>query len=158
MRQLILAGLFAMAAALPASALSCRGFSPIDAFQTADQAREDYVIVRGALEYNSRKAPTAGRAVLPGRVVGQALSPNGFSVQVSLPVQVSLTCAGSWCPTVRPGPDKLVFLKKVGGAYVLDATACRPWVFDKPSEAIIDAMVSCMKGACPAPRRPALRR
>ena len=158
MRKFVLCALLAAALPLPATALSCRSFSMIDAFQEADQAAEEYVIVRGALEYNSRNAPTSGRAVLPGRVVGQALSPNGFSVQVSVPVRVSLSCAGSWCPPVRPGPDKLIFLKKQGAAYVIDATACQPWVFDKPTEAMEDAMIACMNGACPTPRRPVPRR
>ncbi len=146
----------------PALALSCAPFDPLRAFEMAQSSAQEYVIVHGALEFNGRKAPVshdspARKTVLAARFVGQALSPRGFTVQVSAPVTLTIQCAGSWCPNLRPGPDKLLFLSRINGTYHLHASACRSFAFPKPTEETLDAMVQCLNGSCPAPRRPRRR-
>lgn len=159
MKRILSVALAATLMPIAAFALSCAPFDPVTAFKRAEASSSEYVILYGTLEYNGRKAPVSHEAarpktVLTARVVGQALSPRGFSVQMSAPVTLTMTCAGPWCPNLRPGPDKLMFLKRVNGAYSLTATPCASWAFSKPSAQTLDTMVSCINGRCPQrPRR-----
>jgi hypothetical protein len=144
---------FAMVlAASQAQALQCRIPDPVRIFQAAMDAPETYVVLRGRVAEAEILIPPKrieGQPYpVPGWFIGSVLTRDGFTQGLETPVTVQVTCAASWCGSMLPEVELIMFAQVSDGAYVIEADACESWVFT-PDPLIEQLLTSCIRGeAC----------
>ena len=101
MRVLVLAVFLAIPTV--ASALSCRPYNAIAAYNDAAQSEEAYVVAHGTLRFDESKLPKVDwdhqedvkpDNFLTGRIDGQSLTRAGFTAQVVRDIDINVMCAG----------------------------------------------------------------
>lgn len=152
------AALMAMGLAGPAAALSCMPRDAAAAFQTADEAAESYVILRGTLSFAPGAIDPQGSYIEPGTAPypqpfaatfeGQQMLGDGrFSDQLSLPLTVEPLCFGPWCPGLRTGAEVIGFVRQdADGALTFEVDACESRFAYLPAEEYVATLASCISG------------
>ena len=128
-------------AAGPAQALSCLRPDAVTLYETARDADEGYLVVRGRIDLQEPfRAPlpdTDERTRTAARLTGQSLTSHGFGVTFQRPIVIEAQCLGPWCA----GPEGLkgeviAALRVDDDALVLRLGPCGGDVvaWDKPGE------------------------
>ncbi len=143
----------AIAAAAPASALSCLAADPVAAFSQANAAEEVYVVVLGTFSGGpGKRAKGFGNAKQRSYLAhfkGHSLNRNGPFEEIDQSVIVEETCAGMWCAEVNMGQEVLTFLKvQASGSPILTVGPCYDNAFFKPTPAQIKAIQQCFASGC----------
>lgn len=153
MRVMALAVL--MAIPTTASALSCRPYNAIAAYNDAAKSDDAYVVVHGTLRFDESKLPKVDwdrqedvkpDNFLSGRIDGQSLTRAGFTAQFVRDIDINVQCYGPWCSGLTNGADFLVYLKKVGDDYLLETNPCGGFAFQDPDRAILSKVTACLNG------------
>lgn len=146
----------------PAWALSCARTGPADAFAQAQADKADWVVVYGRLTVDEARLPTMsgqGQSMaqksyeVPAHIKGRALDKTGFGPVFERVITLRVTCTGPWCGGAKSGANYLAFLRKEGRRYVAPVDPCGTMFFGNPDKADLNAVKSCMRGRCPAPKR-----
>jgi hypothetical protein len=142
-------------------ALSCMPWTLEHSYAAAADSDEDYVIAQGTLNFPKRKLPkvdwnrqqdTPPITEIRGRIEGKALSRNGFTVPFDTDLIITVRCTGPWCPSVTPGKEHLVFLKKSGSRYALDFGPCSSMGWIEPTGQMLKRVEACLAGADCTPK------
>jgi hypothetical protein len=153
-RLTLLAGLVL---AQPAAALSCLSASASRSFQTLNDAPGTYVVVKGTFTPAPgapTEAPGEGNDRRPIDVeasfTGAPASLEGFDEVATIPVTVTLDCAGAWCGGFPGGEEVIAFLEQRDERLHLTNGPCPQTVL--PASAEVEAeLLSCLAGdACEA--------
>jgi hypothetical protein len=148
-------GLALAALAAPASALSCRPWTPVDAYLAAANASARYAVVQGHLKFDERRLPkvnwdrqgdTPPRTEIPARFTGKMLSRSGFDRPFSADVTLEVLCYGPWCASAVNGGDYLAFLEERGGRHVLQVNPCGGFGFSVNSRKVQRQILACHRG------------
>lgn len=136
-------------------ALSCLPHSVEAAFKRAAEAKETYVIVRGALEFDTEALPSADfarqnetapmthvQAVLRGKSLTEA----GFSIPFDHRVTLAIACYGPWCAKPLSGSEVLAFVEQDEDGFVVATNPCGGYLFDTPKPAMIRKVKACFAG------------
>ena len=149
--------LMAIAAPLPALALSCAPPSVDATYEQAQKSPDAYVVVHGRLVVGKRKMPRAGLTTqespemtrIPATIMGRSLSNTGFRVPFEREITLEVACFGPWCGSVANGADVLVFLRRDKDGYALGINPCGGDVFVTPHAAMLKQVQRCFKrGQC----------
>lgn len=157
--------IIALAALMPAQAfaLSCMEPRIQQSFAAATDRPELFIIAHGALKRLGPNEPEAvqkpdGQALMvqegtpyqfKARFKGRIAGSGGYSAPKTLNVTVDVRCMGPWCGGESLSKDGLYFLRQAGkGQYVLEASACSFYFFNKPSQANLRTVTACFKGGC----------
>jgi hypothetical protein len=156
--SLLLAGALALPA--PAAALSCLRPDVRRAYQDAAKSSETYIIVLGQLAFNRLRIPKSdgtGKLLqdvqLPARLIGKALTRQGFSKPFERKITLNINCHGHWCANLSPDDTHLMFLRQVGQGYELDADPCTRFVFSNPDTETLRQARTCLAGGPCKPNR-----
>ncbi|ATF17233.1 hypothetical protein [Phaeobacter gallaeciensis] len=145
----------------PVSALSCLPWGPSDAYLEAAKSDKSYVVVAGVLSFDEGALPKAPqdnpndappRSLIPARIEGKLMTPNGFSKDVDLDITLEILCFGPWCAGAADGVDYLAFLEQRDGAYVLRMDPCGGFGFGGTDGAARDEVLACHAGKSCTPR------
>ncbi len=151
----------AIAAAGPASALSCLQPTVAGTYTNAAESPADYVIGAGSLVLTGPSDPPGGAAPLagapqvmvgftqPAQFAGGLFNGSNFNNQSTVPVTVDVTCTASWCGGASNVDYGLFFFRVVNGAYVLDSGACPGNVFHDTHPGMLEEVIRCHSGSCP---------
>lgn len=167
MRAIFAAPLVAAFLAVPSAgfALSCMPYNAIAAYNDAATSDDSYVVVHGKLTFDESKLPKVDwnrqdevkpDNYLTGRIDGQSLTKAGFTAQFVRDIDINVQCYGPWCGGVVNGAEHLVYLKRAGGAYLLETNPCGGFAFGEPDRDTLQKVIGCMHGKrCDAelPRR-----
>lgn len=138
-----------------ASALSCRPYNAIAAYNDAAKSDDAYVVVHGTLRFDESKLPKVDwdrqedvkpDNFLTGRIDGQSLTRAGFTAQFVRDIDINVQCYGPWCSGLTGGAEYLVYLKKVGDGYLLEANPCGGMAFQDPGAATLSKVTACLQG------------
>lgn len=141
--------------ALPslALALSCARPDMARSFQIANDAEATYQLLLGEIEYGEKtlRAPSEPET-RKARLRARGITPAGFSTWIDRDVMVNITCAGPWCGSVPESERLLIFLRKDGTDWVIDAPPCGGFVFVDPGQAEMRILRGCLSGGTCKPR------
>ena len=160
MRNGLLAALLALAP-MQAMALSCMPHSVEAAFLEAQAAQERYVIVQGQLDFSlsevvdkwGKHNPNPQTLVIDAQLTGQSLSSRGFVRPYAKSVQLVLECYGPWCWQATPRRQVLAFVELGAQQNVIRTNPCSGFLFERPSQDMLDTVQGCFAGgACTPPR------
>lgn len=138
----------------PVHALSCMPYSPVQAFLDAQASPDRYIIVHGRIELNPADLPEGGIRnleklqpdnFLPASVTGFSLTGSGYNARFVRQIRVNAQCYASWCASLRPGMEYLVFLKKENG-YLLEINPCGGMAFAEPDAVMLNKIHECLLG------------
>ncbi|WP_296426775.1 hypothetical protein [Yoonia sp.] len=136
-----------------AAALSCVQPAPIATFQRVAAAPDAYFVLYGDLTFDEGALPpavsnrrTTDPAPIPARFRGKGLTLDGFTSDYISPATLQVSCAGPWCGTARSGGDALYFVRADSDPVTMQAEPCGGMIFQDPSQAVLDALTSCMRG------------
>ncbi|NDW54141.1 hypothetical protein [Aliiroseovarius sp. PrR006] len=138
-----------------ASALSCMPYNAIAAYNDAAKSEDSYVVAHGTLRFDESKLPKVDwdhqedvqpDNFLTGRIDGQALTRAGFTAQFVRDIDINVQCAGPWCSGLSNGADYLVYLKKMGDGYLLEANPCGGFAFQDPDKETLSKVTACIQG------------
>lgn len=141
--------------ATPAFSLSCLPPDAVRLYETARDAEESYMIVKGRLIETGPIAipqpdPNSIEQVPPvastARFRGQALGPTDFSAPFVSPITVTVSCAMTWCGAPVTDRDLIVALRVTELGYALDIGPCGGDTvpYDPEGEA---RLLDCHRGA-----------
>lgn len=148
------------ALASPAQALSCLRPDVARTFQQAAASPHSYIVVRGTLSFDAGQLPEtrdvngmpgkkAQTTELPARINGRFLSQQGFVETFDRQIILRAICLGPWCAEPSSGVEYLAFLRNTPKGYMLEMNPCGGMAFAKPTNAILNQAVSCIRGqAC----------
>ncbi|MDT0681841.1 hypothetical protein RM543_04020 [Roseicyclus sp. F158] len=135
-----------------AAALSCLRPDPVRIYTQARDAEEAFRIAYGQLDLSAVSFPqmesydvgAPETRDFPGiPFEGHAITKDGFTVPVSTPVTVRLSCLGPWCPT-PPGPEPMMMaLEQIGDDWRVDINACGGDAYGQPSKGQLERVVAC---------------
>lgn len=150
-----------LAAAGPASALSCLAPTVAGTYTNAAESPADYVIGAGSLALTGPSNPPQGTVAQggdPNQMVGYTqpaqfdgglFTGEDFDNQQVVDVTVDVTCVAAWCGAAAPVDYGLFFFRVVNGAYILDAGACPGTVFPDTHPGMLQEVIDCYQGTCP---------
>lgn len=150
-------------APIQASALSCLPQSIEAAFTSADEAKAEYIIVRGALAFDtgalpevdfSRQQETPPMTRIEAVLSGKSLTSAGFSVPFDQQVTLEVACYGPWCAKPLSGSDVLAFVEDGPDGFTVATNPCGGYLFDTPKPALIRKLEACFAGAECTPQMP----
>ncbi len=147
----------------PAQALSCLRPDLARSFHQAAASPHNYIVVRGTLSFDATRLPEtrdvngmpgkkAQTTDLPARITGRFLSQKGFVTGFDRKIILRAICLGPWCGEPKPGVDYLAFLRETPKGYILEVNPCGGMAFTKPSNAILNQAVSCIRGQACTPK------
>lgn len=160
MKAALFAGCLALVPQM-ALALSCVPYTVQDAFVSARDAQERYVIVRGQLDFDPAQVPprdmikqNPDTIIVSGHLRGKSLSNSGFTHGYNKPVTVTLSCVGPWCAGAEPGSDVLAFVAlEADGDDVIANHPCGGYLFMRPTAQMLRDVRQCfVSNECAAPR------
>ncbi|MFV1496994.1 hypothetical protein VWZ88_09485 [Phaeobacter sp. JH20_36] len=160
LRTLFLPVALLSALAGPASALSCLPWGPSDAYLEAVKSDKNYVVVEGKLSFDETALPkppqdnpndAPPRSLIPARINGKVMTPDGFSKDVDLDITLELLCFGPWCAGAADGVDYLAFLEQRAGDYVLRMDPCGGFGFGGTDGAAREEVLACHAGTSCTP-------
>lgn len=138
---------------LPAQglALSCPYYDIPATFREYHAAPETYVVVYGQFADNPVKlSQTRDADILRYGFTGNAMTRQGTGPAFEQPVVVTRGKPNRMFSDpgghVLTGIPVLLFLRKSGGEYLLDVTACRYGQFYEPSPRDLRKLVNCLRG------------
>lgn len=138
---------FAALEPVSALALSCRPWSPTQAYAQADAAESRYSVVVGQFAFNGELPKSS--TVVSARLSGRALAQSGFDAPWSEQVRLEVGCAASWCGSVQAGQPYLVFVEHTDAGLSVALPACPSVVFPNPTPAVERAITRCLaSGGC----------
>ncbi len=140
-----------------ADALSCMRPNPLRGFNTAFEAEETYVMVRGSLrpvgplpDNPQVRVEDQAKPFEPVTATyefeGHMLGPNGRGRDMSAKVEVSVTCLAVWCGGFpEKFDDALMYLARDKDQSLhLDLGPCpSERVFENPTPALISTLQNC---------------
>ncbi|MGJ8626223.1 MAG: hypothetical protein ACSHXB_04610 [Sulfitobacter sp.] len=152
----ILIFVLALAAPLPALALSCVRPSVERTYDRAQKSPDAYVVVYGRLTTDGRKMPRADKSSqkapkmtrIPAMISGQSLSKSGFRTPFDQNITLEVACFGPWCGSVGNSTEVLAFIKRGKNGYTLEIDPCGGNVFASPKPAMLKQAQRCMRGQC----------
>jgi len=136
-------------------ALSCLPHSVETAFTDAVEAEGDFVIVRGALKFDTRKLPkvdwarqsdTPPLTQIEAVLNGKSLTSAGFAIPFDRKVTLEIACFGPWCAKPLSGSDVIAFVERRTEGFVVAANPCGGFLFDTPKPAVIRKLKACFAG------------
>ena len=146
----------ALAAALPAAALSCMRPDPVRLYTQARDAEARYRIVHGTLtaQETVRKRKTTGNdrfnpkpVHVKARLQGMQLGAGGFATPIDTPVTVTLACFASWCGGwPRSGQMLMSVEEGKDGGLIVTSDPCGSQIYPKPTRAELRRVLTCHKG------------
>lgn len=161
MKYLVLAALVACTP-VAATALSCRPHSVEAAFQDAKASEAQFIVVRGKLDFDTRKLPkvdynnqqaTPKLTRIKAKLTGMSLSKAGFNTPYSKPVTLEVSCFGPWCSSVPQGGEVLAFVELGAKGNVVSTNPCGGYLFPTPTPRMIRSVTGCFAGKSCAPLR-----
>lgn len=158
MKTILLAAALAMISG-QVHALSCMRPDPIETFKRIAAAPEDYFVLYGELTFDESLLPSGvldNRTGAPGPIAAQfdglGLTRQGFTSSYVSPVTLEIGCAGPWCGSAASGVDALYFVRATDPPVTMVAGACGGMIFEKPPQAVLDMLTSCMQGGACSPQ------
>lgn len=158
MKPILLAAALAMISG-QVHALSCMRPDPIETFKRIAAAPEDYFVLYGELTFDESLLPSGvldNRIGAPGPISAQfdglGLTRQGFTSSYVSPVTLEIGCAGPWCGSAASGVDALYFVRATDPPVTMVAGACGGMIFEKPPQAVLDMLTSCMQGGACSPQ------
>lgn len=158
--------LFAILAALlpplPALALSCAPYGPVEAYLDAAASSQPYVVVEGTLSFSPGDLPRGGLSpdgdepedtVFQAGVTGFSLTRDGFNARFVRTIRVRALCYGPWCASLQPGGRYLMFLEKHGAGYELEVGPCTGFAQADPTPKDLARVHACFLGQACVPDR-----
>lgn len=153
MKAVLLAGCLAVVPHM-ALALSCVPYAVQDAFVSARDAQERYVVVRGQLDFDPAQVPPRDMTkqnpdtiIVSGHLRGKSLSNAGFTYRYDKPVTVTLSCVGPWCAGAEPGSEVLAFVALgADGDGVIANHPCGGYLFTRPTAQMLRDVRQCFAG------------
>ncbi|QXT39842.1 hypothetical protein [Gymnodinialimonas ceratoperidinii] len=155
-----LAFTLALAAAGPASALSCLAPSVEGTYRQAAESAEDFVIGVGSLSLAGPSDPPEGAVAQGGDInamvgytqpatfEGTFFTGSDFSNSRTVPVTVDVTCVAAWCGAASDVEYGLFFFRLDDGAYTLTENACPGFSFSDAHPGMLEEVISCHQGSC----------
>jgi hypothetical protein len=161
----------------PALALSCLPHDAARVYARAAGSEDTYIVVHGTLTFDESRLPktdwhnqhkTPPNTLIPARLEGKALTPEGFVAPFNRPITFNVQCLGPWCASAESDTDYLAFLRRTDGQpgngtsghsdfadrYQLDVNACGGMGFANPSGHTLETVVACFRGGPCKPHRP----
>lgn len=155
---LLLVPFFSLGVAAPALA-GCEDFgrTPRESFREINGRRGAFVAAVGrfsdgpvvdeifALALDGSETST--RIVAAG-FDGKLAAPEGFVSAFVAGLEVTQRCIGNDCHPRLDGTPYLVFIEKVRGRFKFAEDGCAVRAYANPSDATLNAVVSCLNGVC----------
>lgn len=153
----------ALLAAGPVQALKCAPPDPLRSLREAQDSPDRYVVLRGRLDFDPALMPPGGyvatppaagggpapRGSIPARLVGEALTAQGFTRPFAGELLLAPRCAGPWCGGGLAPGDRIVFARETPAGWEVELAPCGTWAFDRWDAGVPEAMASCLaRGAC----------
>lgn len=158
MKPILLAATLTMIAG-QSDALSCMRPDPIRAFQQLADAPERYFVIYGTLTFDAAALPdgvsdeqTRNPDPIPARFVGKGLSQGGFVTDYISDVTLQIGCLGPWCGSARSGTEAVIFVQADNSPVTIEADPCNSWIFEEPSQTVLDQLTTCMQGGACSPQ------
>lgn len=123
-------------------------------YRMALETSKDYVVVVGRLDLEStepRRRVKDEYSEWRGRLVGQALGGEGFSIPYDRNIRIRGVCTDPlWCyEGTTPPSNLLAFVEMTETGPILTTGPCRMWVVPDPPLSAIRQLERChMTGAC----------
>ena len=155
--------LLALCAASPSFALSCQRWNTADAYKTAAEARERYIIVIGTLSFEAAALPKASQARpndtppmtrIPARLRGTALGTKAFDIRYDQEVTLDVSCLGPWCGRVAPDTELIAFVERTDAGDRVQISPCAGWIFVNDIPARRRQILACHTGGTCIGARP----
>jgi hypothetical protein len=145
----------AILGATPALALSCFPPTIQQAFMGVQDSPEMFAPVVGRFDGFASRAPSNSQnpqdRTFWANFDGSHISSKGAKSDRTLQVQVQITetCAASWCGNLAAGTQMLTYLLKSGNSYFLTVGPCGGNSVINPTAMQVKTVRSCMaKGRC----------
>lgn len=157
MKPLVLGTLLAALVSNQAQALSCARPDVTQAFQSAADADESYVVLFGEFTFDAvpqvdNRNPPSASTVIDALFSGQVLGAGGFQDTAPMDVTLMFNCYGPWCGSIPPeAGDIIAFVEQTSNGHVLRVDPCYSNVFTRPAPAELDQIEDCMRGEACAP-------
>ncbi|WGW05135.1 hypothetical protein [Tropicibacter oceani] len=139
--------------ATPVLSLSCGDRDPVAAFGYASQDSAEWMVVYGRLAVDESRLPQREGATaevdVPARLKGRLLDQRGFNADFDRLITLRISCLDDICAGVSHGQSYLAFLRRDDRRLVGFVDPCNSLLFPRPTRAELNAVQSCMRGACP---------
>ena len=146
---------------LPALALSCMPYDIVSAYKDAEKSDDSFVVVLGDLTFDKSALPvvdmdhqadTPADTFFQGRLVGNALTLDGFETPFEMDIAINVQCFGPWCGSLTPDTEYLGFLKRTEGGLLLETNPCGGYAFGEPQPEDVAKVLACARGeSCTPP-------
>lgn len=157
MRSLVLAASLLIPA--QAFALSCVEPTVASSYAAATTSEDSFLLSTGTLTFDVSLLPRskglgdkpANRTRIPATVKGNAFLGQGFDQPFETNVELVVECVLSWCGSIEPGVEHLLFLREGKASYELSLPACGGTTFANPTPEMLNEVKTCFsEGNCSA--------
>lgn len=152
MRSLVLAA--SLLAPAQAFALSCVQPTVASSYAEAATSTDSFLIGMGKLTFDTSLLPRSKGlgdqppkvTRIPATISGNAFLGEDFNQPFEGDVELVVGCVLSWCGSIEPDVEHLVFLKEGASSYELTLRACGAGVFANPTPEMLDQVKTCFSG------------